>query len=81
MKAVDREALVRIIQEACSPRVLDAPDYDRPFQDLGLDSLDLASVFLGIEETYGIRIPDEEAKNLSTINALAGFLAGRLGDR
>jgi acyl carrier protein len=40
----------------------------------GIDSLEMMSVFLGIEEKFGIHIPDDDLDSLDTIDAIVGYL-------
>ncbi|HMB00838.1 MAG TPA: acyl carrier protein [Spirochaetota bacterium] len=40
---------------------------DTAFADLGADSLDLVELIMGLEEEYGIEIPDEEAEKIKTV--------------
>jgi len=40
----------------------------------GLDSLDLFSVILTLQETHGINIPDEDVDGLDTIETLLSYL-------
>ncbi len=35
--------------------------------DLGADSLDVFQIIMGIEEEFGIEIPNEEAEKISTV--------------
>ncbi len=35
--------------------------------DLGADSLDLYQILMGIEEEYGISVPQEQTENISTV--------------
>jgi len=51
-------------------------DSDKTFRDNGIDSLDVMTVFLAVEENYGIKISEDEslrinspAQLLSAINA------------
>lgn len=43
--------------------------------EIGLDSLDHASVLLQVEESFDVKIPDEMADSLLSINAIANFVA------
>ncbi len=36
-------------------------------KDLGLDSLDMTEMTLGLEESYSIEIPDSELENVATV--------------
>jgi len=44
------------------------------FRDAGVDSLDVFSILLAVEEHYGIKIPDEELDSLNCIEAIASYL-------
>lgn len=46
-------------------------------KEAGIDSLEMMSVFLGIEEKYGIHIPDEELDQLDTIDNIVRYLDNR----
>ena len=35
--------------------------------DLGADSLDVVELVMGLEEEFGIAIPDEDAENITTV--------------
>ncbi len=35
--------------------------------DLGADSLDLYQILMGIEEEYGVTVPQEETENITTV--------------
>ena len=42
--------------------------------DLGLDSLDVAEIVYEIEETFGIRIPDDSAERIQKISDTVDFI-------
>jgi acyl carrier protein len=42
--------------------------------DLGLDSLDLAELFIELEEEFGVAIPDEAAENITTVADAIRFI-------
>jgi len=46
-------------------------DDNQDFADAGIDSLDQLSILLGIEEQYGVTIPDED---LDQCNSIAGLV-------
>ena len=47
--------------------------------DLGLDSAALLSVVIGIEETFGIDVPDREITidNFGSLGSMSSYIAGR----
>ena len=46
--------------------------------DAGVDSLEMANALLIIEERYGVKIPDEEALQLDSIEAIAELVGRKL---
>ena len=69
--------VVAIVEDVCSQAHLGAGDYDTPLKDLGVDSLDVAGIFLAIYEQLGVRVPDEEIDNLNTVRLITGYLTAR----
>lgn len=47
-------------------------------RDLEADSLDAVEVILGVEEEFGIEIPDEDAENFSTVRDIVEYVESRL---
>lgn len=43
------------------------------FKEAGIDSLEIMNVFLGIEEKFGIKIPDEDIDTLKSIDDVISF--------
>lgn len=50
-------------------------------EDLGADSLDVAEIIMGVEEQFGVTIPDEVSEKVSTVGDLLEMLADLLGAR
>jgi len=46
-------------------------------KDLGADSLDLVELIMTMEEKFGIRIPDEDAERLITVQDAVDYLVER----
>ncbi|MDQ6751671.1 MAG: acyl carrier protein [Actinomycetota bacterium] len=49
-------------------------------EDLEADSLDLYTLVQELEDTYGVRIPDEEAARILTVGHAVDFILARAGD-
>ncbi|MCU4157536.1 acyl carrier protein [Carboxylicivirga sp. A043] len=47
---------------------------DIPMTDQGVDSLDKLTLFLGIEEHYGIKIEEEDIDRINTVNEILAFV-------
>ena len=48
---------------------------DKSFvEDLGADSLDIVELIMGIEDEFGIEIPDSEAEKLLSIQDVVTFV-------
>jgi acyl carrier protein len=47
--------------------------------DLDADSLDLYELVMELEDTYGIKVSEEEAARIETVGQAVDFVAGRLG--
>ena len=44
-------------------------------EDLDADSLDLVALVMELEDSYGVRIPDEEAVKILTVGQAADYVA------
>lgn len=47
-------------------------------KDLGIDSLDYAEIVMDFEQTFDIRIPDDDAEKLATIGAAVTYIEEKL---
>jgi acyl carrier protein len=50
-------------------------------EDLAIDSLDLYTMIQEFEDTYGIKISDEQAIGLQTVEATVDFVIAQAPDR
>ncbi len=46
--------------------------------DLSLDSLDMVGLVIELEEGWGIEIPDEDAKKLTTVNEAIKYIEEKI---
>ena len=49
-------------------------------EDLEADSLDLVELVVELEDSYGVRIPDEEAAKIFTVGQAADFVAAHAAE-
>jgi acyl carrier protein len=69
-----RAELAEIVNEVAG---VDADDVqlDKSFvDDLDIDSLSMVEIVVAAEEKFGVRIPDEEVKNLKTVGDAVSFI-------
>jgi acyl carrier protein len=53
---------------------------DKSFtDDLDIDSLSMMTIVVNAEEKFGVRIPDDEVKNLKTVGDAVAFIAKNQG--
>jgi acyl carrier protein len=77
----DTEVVLAAIREHLSGRGLDeakvVPGADL-LRDLDLDSLDTMELTLGLEERFGIEIPDQELEGLVTVSDAVALVESKL---
>lgn len=47
-------------------------------KDLGIDSLDYAELVMEFEQHFDIRIPDEDAEQMQTINQAVNYITSKI---
>ena len=50
-------------------------------EDLDADSLDLVELLMELEDTYGVRVPDEDAARILTVGQAADYVATHAPER
>ena len=69
------EGLAEIVNEETG---LEAEEVqmDKSFtEDLDIDSLSMMTIVVNAEEKFGVRIPDDEVKNLKTVGDAVSYIA------
>ena len=77
------EVMSRIREHLAAELEVDASvitDATRFKEDLEADSLDLVELTVELEDTYGIRIPDEQAARILTVGQAADYVAAHVDD-
>lgn len=77
-----QEEIFQKFKEIACKTVNDLDEYDilpesRLDKNLGLDSLDIVEIIMGLEKTYGIELPMEEYHKLSTVADVCNLVAAQ----
>ena len=70
-----KEKLREIVAEVSE--VDEIPD-DKPFRDLGIDSMMAIEIVAEVERTYKLSIPEDELQDLTTFNKVYDKVRGKL---
>ena len=66
----------KLVSYAAKQLELDPDDISRDstFESLGIDSLDIVEMLMGLEETFNITVPEEEAVNIKTVGDIVKLI-------
>ncbi|MFC8800751.1 acyl carrier protein [Promicromonospora sp. NPDC057138] len=79
MANTDQEILEGLAEIVAEETGLDQADVllEKSFtDDLDIDSLSMMTIVTHAEDKFGVRIPDEEVKNLATVGDAVSFIKG-----
>lgn len=68
--------LTDIIQEIAGTPVEDIHPETNLSEDLGIDSLTLMELVVATEERFGVAIPDDVVKDLTTVESIVDHILG-----
>ena len=54
----------------------DAVALEKSFVDLDIDLISMMTIVVNAEDKFGVKIPDEEVKNLITVGDAVNFIVG-----
>lgn len=79
---MEKEKIFQKFKEIACKTVNDLDEYDilpesRLDKNLGMDSLDVVEIIMGLEKTYGIELPMEEYHKLSTVADVCNLVAAQ----
>ena len=69
-----KTAFVEILEQVASVNRTAVTEDHRLREDLGIDSLSLIDVAVAAEDTFGIRIPDEDLEGFQTVSDALGYI-------
>ena len=72
-----KDEVASLVQQTCKVPKIDPDKYAKPLKALGIDSLDVASLFLAVMEHYGVEVPDEKIDDLNSVDAIAAYIESR----
>jgi acyl carrier protein len=82
MAASEQEILAGLAEIVNEETGIDTADVqpEKSFtDDLDIDSLSMMTIVVNAEEKFGVKIPDDEVKNLNTVNDAVSFIAKAQG--
>lgn len=72
--------LKRLVIEVAPSAVLESDeDLDQPMGDIGIDSLDVMSLLLKVQDEFSVDVPDDVADDLVSIRSIAEYITKSSG--
>jgi len=75
------EKVKQIISEKLGVKPEEIKPESHFIEDLGADSLDTVELVMGLEEKFGIEIPDEEAEKITTVGEAIKYIEEKLASK
>jgi acyl carrier protein len=83
LTALSRDAVLAKVVEHLSSELEIPPaelaESARFREDLDADSLDLYELVMELEDTYGVKVPEDEAAGIVTVGDAVDFVVAKLG--
>ena len=79
-----KEQIKAVINEVCDRETLDLidlSDENSPLLEVGMDSLDYASVLMALEDKYDFEVQEDDMESMRSINDIATYLNEKLNLR
>ncbi|EPP8196602.1 acyl carrier protein [Campylobacter lari] len=71
---IEVKDILEILKEVGVLVDINTLEINKPLKDQGIDSLDMANLFLNLQEKYNIEIPMEDTEKLQTIDELINYI-------
>jgi acyl carrier protein len=82
---MDRDEVLKLVRDHLVAELEVPPEKVKPEtkfrEDLDADSLDLYELLMELEDRYGIRVSEEEAAEIETVNDAVEFVCARVPAR
>jgi acyl carrier protein len=72
---VDKNEVVMLIAKSGAVADMDRFDPSKSFKENDIDSLDVYTIFLAVEEKLGIKFSDEESSRIQSVDDILDALA------
>ncbi|AJD05316.1 acyl carrier protein [Campylobacter lari] len=71
---IETKDILEILKEVGVLVDINTLEINKPLKDQGIDSLDMANLFLNLQEKYNIEISMEDTEKLQTIDELINYI-------
>ncbi|MBT0742056.1 acyl carrier protein [Campylobacter lari] len=71
---INSQEILQILKEIGVLVDVNTLEIDKPLKDQGIDSLDMANLFLNLQERYNIEIPMEDVEKLNSIENIEQYI-------
>lgn len=73
------EQVIAVLADKLSKDASEITEQSNIREDLGADSLDMVEIVMGLEDEFGIEIPDEDAASIATVGEAVAYIAAKRG--
>ncbi len=74
--ALTKEKLIEIVKNVTKSVDLTVENcFDLPFEDIGIDSMDMLQILSKVEQSENFEIPNEDVDDLVTLNSLLSMFS------
>lgn len=74
---IEAKDILEILKEVGVLVDINTLEINKPLKDQGIDSLDMANLFLNLQEKYNIEIPMEDVEKLISIENIEQYISSK----